>query len=382
MCYQSALPMQTATRFHPLGLNRARMRELMAEQGLHGMLLTSPENVFYTSGYTALPSSGNPILYTLRNRLPFLTYVGPDGAVALLCWAFSAQGVDFGADEIIGFDDLAGAHRAIQEVVGERLSAGERLGVEATCPRYVLDLIGARRLGSADDVLSELRLIKSDEEIALIAASTELIERTVSELLDLLEPGGSRVALMREAKERLYRHGADGISHVTFSFATENPEVEIDERFEPGRLATLDLGAIVGGYCSDNRRYAYCGEVPAHLRTRYETMVEIVDEVGAALRPGTPYADLQQLAVDLFERHRIELLRRFTHVGHNIGLETEEEWIDDRPDRHIRAGMVINIELYSHAETGEQIGNEETYVVSADGPRRISVLPREIRPIA
>jgi Xaa-Pro aminopeptidase len=358
------------------------MRELMAEQGLHGMLLTSPENVFYTSGYTALPSSGNPILYTLRNRLPFLTYVGEDGAVALLCWAFSAQGVDFGADEIIGFDDLAGAHRAIQAVVGERLPAGERLGVESTCPRYVLDLIGARRLGSADDVLSELRLIKSDEEIALIAASTELIERTVSELLDVLQPGGSRVALMREAKERLYRHGADGISHVTFSFATENPEVEIDERFEPGRLATLDLGAIVGGYCSDNRRYAYCGEVPAHLRARYETMVEIVDEVGAALRPGTPYADLQQLAVDLFDRRGIELLRRFTHVGHNIGLETEEEWIDDRPDRHIRAGMVINIELYSHAETGEQIGNEETYVVSADGPRRVSVLPREIRPIA
>ena len=189
----------------------------------------------------------------------------------------------------------------------------------------------------------------------------------------MLEPGGSRVALMREAKERLYRHGADGISHATFSFATANPEVEIDESFDPGRLATLDLGAIVGGYCSDNRRYAYCGELPAALQSRYETMVEIVDGVGAALKPGTPYAELQQLGVDLFERHRIELLKRFTHVGHNIGLETEEEWIDDRPDRVIKAGMVINIELYSHAETGEQIGNEETYVVEEDGPRRLSV---------
>jgi Xaa-Pro aminopeptidase len=373
--------MQTSTRFHSLGLDRARMRELMAEQGLGAMLLTSPENVFYTSGYTSLPSSGNPILYTLRNRLPFLTYVNDEGAVVLLCWAFSAKGVDFGADEIIGFDDLAGAHRAIEQVVGERLAAGVRLGVESSCPRYVLDLIGKRQLASADDVLSELRLIKSDEEIALLAASTELIERTVNELLDLLQPGGSRVALMREAKERLYRHGADGISHVTFSFATENPEVEIDETFEPGRLATLDLGAIVGGYCSDNRRYAYCGVVPAQLRARYETMVQIVDEVGAALVPGTPYGELQQLAVDLFDRNGIELLSRFTHVGHNIGLETEEEWIDDRQDRVVRAGMVINIELYSHAESGEQIGNEETYVVSADGPRRISVLPREIRSI-
>lgn len=198
--------MQTATRFHPLGLNRARMRALMAEQGLGGMLLTSSENVFYTSGYTALPSSGNPILYTLRNRLPFLTYVSEEGSVTLLCWGFSAEGVDFGADEIVGFDDLAGAHRAIQRVVGERLPAGGLLGVESTCPRYVLDLIDQRSLGSADDVLSELRLIKSDEEIALIAASTELIERTVSELLDVLQPGVSFRSSMRTKGMRMPVH--------------------------------------------------------------------------------------------------------------------------------------------------------------------------------
>jgi Xaa-Pro aminopeptidase len=377
--------MQTGTAFHPLGLDRPRMLELMAEQNLSGMLLTSPENVFYTSGYTALPSSGNPILYTLRNRLPFLTYADEQGSISLLCWAFSAHGVDFGADQIVGFDDLAGAHRAIAETVGDRLPGGGRLGVESTCARWVLDLLAADAgdpdLGSADAVLSELRLIKSDEEIAMIAASTELVERTVGELYDVLRPGGSRVALMREAKERLYRHGADGISHVTFSFATENPEVEIEESFDKGRLATLDLGAIVGGYCSDNRRYAYCGEIPGELQSRYDVMVGIVDEVGAALKPGTPYADLHQLAVNLFAESDIELLKRFTHVGHNIGLETEEEWIDDRADRTIQAGMVINVELYSHAATGEQIGNEETFVVQGDGPRRLSVLPREIRSI-
>lgn len=371
--------------FHPLGLDRARLRGLMAERGLAGLLLTSPENVFYTSGYTALPSSGNPILYTLRNRLPFFSYVDGDGRVALLCWGFSAQSVDFGADDVVGFDDFAGAEAALVEVVGARLPRRGRLGVESSCQRWVLDLLAARlgspALASADEVLSELRLVKTPAEIELIARSTEIVERTVGELLDLLEPGTSRVELMREAKERLFRHGAQGISHVTFSFATANPEVEIDERFDPGRLATLDLGAIVGGYCSDNRRYAYCGEIPGPLARRYEQMVEIVDRVGAALIPGTRYADVQALAIDLFRQREIDLLGRFTHVGHNIGLETEEEWIDDRADRTVRAGMVINIELYSLAETGEQIGNEETYVIEDAGPRRVSVLAREIRPI-
>ena len=31
--------------------------------------------------------------------------------------------------------------------------------------------------------------------------------------------------------------------------------------------------------------------------------------------------------------------------------------------------MVICIELYSIAETGQQIGDEETYVIEAGGPR-------------
>ena len=34
-----------------------------------------------------------------------------------------------------------------------------------------------------------------------------------------------------------------------------------------------------------------------------------------------------------FAENGIELLARFTHVGHNIGLETEEQWLDDSPGR-------------------------------------------------
>ena len=48
----------------------------------------------------------------------------------------------------------------------------------------------------------------------------------------------------------------------------------------------------------------------------------------------------------------------------------------------VREGMVINIELYSHDESGQQVGDEETYVIGADGPERISLLPRAIYEIA
>ena len=144
-------------------------------------------------------------------------------------------------------------------------------------------------------------------------------------------------------------------------------------------MVTLDLGAIYGGYCSDNRRYAYTGAPPRAMTERYVTMVAIVDAVGALLVPGATYSTGFRRALELYEQSGVRPLDRFTHVGHNIGLETEERWLDDNPEAVIRPGMAINIELYTHADSGEQIGDEETYIVSAAGPERVSMLPREIR---
>jgi Xaa-Pro aminopeptidase len=185
---------------------------------------------------------------------------------------------------------------------------------------------------------------------------------------------------MAHAKRALLENGADGVGHVTFTFGTTNPEIALDERLAPDQLAVLDLGGIVDGYCSDNRRYAYAGEVPAELNSQHETMVAIVDAVGEALVPGTPYREIQELTRSLHRDHGVPLMARFTHAGHNIGLETEEEWIVDDSDATIRSGMVINIELYCTTSTGQQIGDEETYVIE-DAPRRISVLPRPIRSV-
>jgi Xaa-Pro dipeptidase len=376
--------MKPLNRLEPMGFDPAKAAAAMKARKLSAVLLTSPENVFYTTGYTTLPSAGNPILYMLRNRLPYFSVLTSDGRVRLLCWAFSTWQMEFGVDEVIGFNNLQEGIAALQKVLGGIVTPGTTLGVESTCPFYVLEALrgvsgAAPKL--ADALMDDLRLIKSQAEVECLKKSLAIIEQTCGELYGTLYLGMGRNELTREAKTRLMHNGCDGISHLTFSFAQANPEYDIDEKLETGRLVTLDLGGIYRGYCSDNRRYAYPGNVPASLLERYEQMVEIVDGVGAALMPGASYASLMQLARDLYDRRKLSPLGRFNHVGHNIGLETEERWLDESPDI-VRAGMVINIELYSLAETGEQIGDEETYLITESGPQRLSTLPRKIREIA
>jgi Xaa-Pro dipeptidase len=150
---------------------------------------------------------------------------------------------------------------------------------------------------------------------------------------------------------------------------------------EMNKLVTIDIGGIYHGYCSDTRRYAYTGSVPKSIRERYEQMVEIVDTVGEGLLPGRSFEELFRLALDQYSKHGLKPFARFNHIGHNIGLETEERWLDDTPSHSVKTGMVINIELYAIADTGEQIGDEETFMIGESGSKRISLLPREIRVI-
>ena len=118
------------------------------------------------------------------------------------------------------------------------------------------------------------------------------------------------------------------------------------------------------------------------MTQKYEAMVAIVDAVsGRCLSPVRSFSpsNLLRRALELHDKHGVAPLARFTHVGHNIGLETEEQWLDDRPDTTVKAGMAINIELYTLTNGGNQIGNEETYFVSDSGSERVSVFSSDPR---
>jgi Xaa-Pro aminopeptidase len=371
--------------FKPYGFQKVKLLSLMKQQNLKGILLSSAENVYYTTCFTALPSSGNPILHSLKNIFPFFVYISDEGEVTLICWGYSTFGVQFGADKIKGFGNYEEAIKTLENHLKSMLGESDVLGIESTCPYYAINLIQQKVKPKAlmviDHTIESLRLIKSAKELELLRKSTEIIETTLTELYADVRIGMSRLELMQKAKAKLFKNGATGISHLTFSFGKANPEVAIGEKLDANKLVTLDLGGIYKGYCSDNRRYMYSGEIPQALIEHYNKMVDIVDGVGAALIPGAKYSDVVQTAINLFAKHDIQIGREINHVGHNIGLQTEEQWITNTSEYQVKAGMAINIELYSPSPTGDYIGDEETYLIESSGPRRISVLPREIKQV-
>lgn len=371
-------------RFEPLGLNKAELLKRMGEAGLDGVLLTSPENVFYTTGYPALPSSGNPILYALRNVLPFFSYVSARGKTTLLCWGGAATGVTYGVDAVKTFPDIAGAYQELASVLSADLISSSRLGIESSCPYAVLQVAGQivqpQHLVTVDRAMMLTRMVKSSQEVALLEKSIQVVEQTVSELMDMVHLGIDRPSLMQAAKVGMMRRGASGISHVTLSFGASNPEVEVYEKLQSGKLVTLDLGAIVSGYYSDTRRLMFSGEIPPGMSALHQTMCAIVDEVGGALAPGKTFGEVYDLTMALYDRQGLKPF--IPNIGHTIGLQVEEIWLyPENAALVLEAGIVLNLEMYAVYETGELIGDEETYVITESGVRQLTHLPTPIRPV-
>jgi Xaa-Pro aminopeptidase len=366
--------------FKPIGLDRERLTDLIKAHDLDGIFFSSPENVFYTTGYPCLPGSGNPIIYALRNQLPFFSYAGSDGNLTLLCWAQAAMGIDYGTEDVRSFFTYDSAIGEMTAFVQEKLNPRCKLGVDSTFPFFFLQIIQDQikpdKIVLADDIIHDLQIIKTTEEIDRIRKSTQIIDKTVMELAKGLRLGMSRLELIQEAKARLHSNGANGIDHITVAFGPANPEIALDEPLEANQIVTLDLGAIYEGYVSDNRRLVYTGKIPETLRELHKKLCWVVAEMGNSLSPGTTFGGLHAHAFELYEKVGVEPM--FLHVGHSIGLHVDEHWLMADDPTVIQKGMVLNIELYSFSDEAVMIGDEETFVVNDAGVEKLSTLPVDI----
>jgi Xaa-Pro aminopeptidase len=134
-----------------------------------------------------------------------------------------------------------------------------------------------------------------------------------------------------------------------------------------GAFVVCDFGVILSGYCSDQTRTVWVGEVAREARRVYEAVRESQQAAIDAVRPGVPVGSVDAAARKVLSK--AGLGRYFTHsTGHGVGLEIHEGPRVARGQQEIlRPGMVITIEpgVYFPGKWGIRI--EDMVVVTASG---------------
>ncbi|MEM2958316.1 MAG: Xaa-Pro peptidase family protein [Candidatus Jordarchaeaceae archaeon] len=368
----------------PIGFDKERASRLLEERGVDVLIASSPENVFYTCGLAVRAVENNPILYALSNQYPTIVAVYRDGSESMVTWALYNATLSW-VEEVQGILNPEQAMDAIASFIKKRGYEKGVIGIESLMPYYQYDKLRKTfpdaKFRVSDDLFLDMRLSKSEEEISRIRESTRIAEKTIQVLIENIAEGISDFDFLKIAKTTVIEEGAAGVDHVTLAIGNSDPEAPgTGVKMKRGDITRFDIGAIYKGYNSDVSRHAMLGEVPSDIQEPFDAIVEVQKACVKAIKPGADPKEVNKLALETWQAQgRKDPV--FITI-HSVGLQTEEfHWLDvlkGASDRKFVKNAVLDIEAWNlHSKVG-LIGNEDTYLVTDSGCKRISKLDMKV----
>lgn len=234
----------------------------------------------------------------------------------------------------------------------------------------------------AGDSVNELRLVKTDEELALMQKASEIADKAFMRLLEIIKPGLSEKEGAAYLEYQMRLLGADGVSFDTIFAAGKNSSmphaVSTDYKVRNGDFITIDFGCKYKGYCSDTTRTVAVGSVSEEQREIYGIVLRAHKSGLAAVRPGVTGGEVDASARNIINEAGYG--NYFGHAtGHGVGLYIHEEpRFSPNVKTVYESGMTGTIEpgIYLPGQFGVRI--EDMIAVTDDGCRSFTKLPKEI----
>jgi Xaa-Pro dipeptidase len=371
-----------------------RVRQLMTQEKLDAIVITSEFNHRYLSGFTTQfwRSPTRPWYFILpRNGSP--------------CVVAPSQGVEntirtSWVDRLLTFPSPNPANEGIDVVVGElrkceatfgrvgfEIGQESRMGITFNDFQRIVDGISPSTIGDAEGILRRARQIKSVAEINKISRACALASDAYDMVPTFAQVGQREDEIVRALHVDLIQRGLDKAPYlIGCSGAGGYPDGIMgptDKRVEVGDVMIIDTGSVFDGYyCDFNRNWGF-GHATDEAKRAYELCWNATEAGLCALKPGAKASDLFVAQAKVLEAGSSNWLG--TRMGHGLGIqmtETPSNRIGD--DTVLEVGMVITIEPGMFYGPRMLMLHEEDAVITENGielltrraPRELPIIPR------
>ncbi|MBQ3553038.1 MAG: aminopeptidase P family protein [Clostridia bacterium] len=335
-----------------------RLVALATEKEIDAIIVTSPINYQYFSGFTG---SNAILLITKERRILYTDFR----------YTIQANIQTKGEFEVVEVSRLIGMDMIRDEL--KRIGA-RRVGFEdatITVRRFKTFETLEVTLVPFYNEMTEIRMYKSPYEIEQIIAAQNAADAAFKQLLGIIKPGMREVEVAVELEYLMKKNGADDKSFDTIVGSGENGAlchaVPGQRRLTYGDLVVLDFGARINGYCSDMTRTIAIGEPCDKLKEIYKIVLDAHFMALDALKPGITGGELDAIARDHIAAHGYGDC--FGHsLGHGFGLEVHESPAAAKGNETIlRPGMTITVEPGIYIEGLGGVRIEDCCIVTEDG---------------
>ncbi len=342
------------------------LRSKLREINLDAILISTPENRRYMSGFTG--SSGYLLISneaaTLATDFRYVEQAGRESE------EFDITRISGGLSWIYEWADQ-------QEV--------SRIGFESTSITVSLyDAIKAAdnrtnrslpiELISTDAIVENLRTVKDENELELITKAVQIADEALDEVSPKIVPGTTEVAVAWELEKAMRERGAEMISFDTIVGAGPNgalPHHRADDTIiKSGDSVVIDMGAKFQGYCSDLTRTIFVGEPDSKFDRIYGIVLAAQIEAEKTVRAGMTGEECDAISRNIIREAGYG--EDFGHsLGHGVGLAVHEyPRVGPKANDVLEDGMVFTIEpgIYLPGWGGVRI---EDIVVMEHGRARV-----------
>ena len=352
----------------------------MAERDIAALLVnTEPEVRYFTGFHTpfwqsptrpwfvVVPSTGKPIavIPSIGGASMSATWIDD-----VRMWS-SPQPDDDGITLLV---------ECLREVAGNGATIGLPMGPETHVRMPLRDLDRLRDMVGdfvdATDIISGLRMIKSDAEIAKHRHICGIVSDAFDELPNILSTGMTERQAFATFRNEILRQGADDVPYLVGATGPGGIDDIIrqpsDREIAAGDLLIFDTGSTFDGYFSDfDRNFAFT-TAEDDAKDAYGAVWEATEAGLEAVRPGATTSDVFT-AMNAILKANGSLGNDVGRMGHGLGMQVTE-WPShtSNDDTVIEENMVLTLEPGLLWAPGRAMVHEENLVVRADGPELLS----------
>ena len=234
----------------------------------------------------------------------------------------------------------------------------------------------------AGKLLSDIREIKTADEIAFLHEAGAAIDEVHSNMHKWLRPGRTEREVGKDIAEAILAAGHETVDFVIVASGPNgaSPHHELSDRvIQPGEPVVVDIGGTMpSGYCSDCTRMYVCGPAPVEYVEHYAVLLAAQEAAREHARPGVSCESVDAVAREVLTSGGLG--DQFIHrTGHGIGMETHEEpYIVTGNKSLLVPGHAFSIEpgFYFAGKCGARI--EDIVTCTEDGIRSANNTSREL----
>lgn len=380
---------------------RNRAISLMEEKEIDGLLITSGENIYYTTGFY----SG---LAYLASSFPGVTVaiVPKDDEPCLMVMDFEEYEAEKYAQikDISSYKSWVGlTNREVYQTgkvpaptqpskiesertlnliikkIREKKLTNKTIGIETDdlTPRLYMEIqkmLPNAKLVDTKDFFFELRKIKTPEEIEIIRKTAKIDQKAVEAMLNSAKAGVSERELYGIFAQACLKFGSDGVLYCQIGTAANSstahtPAQYGDKKLESGEILRCDAGCTLKGYSSDICTHCAVDRATDKQKKLYRVLYQAQRKAIDAMKPGVKLSDIFRIGQNYVRENGFPWYTR-GHIGHSIGgaafLE-EPPLITPSQQEVLKPKMTFCVELPCYIDRAFGLSVEDEVLITEDG---------------